>query len=396
MKVLQINSVPYGSTATISCSIARLVKESGSEVEVAFGYSYHPIKNFDFIKIGGYWNKAIHLGLSRLTGLHGVFSRIATYRFLRKVKEYDPDIIHLHNLHGWYINIPMLVSYINKYNKPVVWTLHDCWALTGHCPHYDMIGCDKWKTECHDCPIYNKYPKSYVDSSRKMHKLKKKWFGSIKNLTIVTPSEWLMKQVKVSYLKDKNCAVINNGIDLDKFRVISDINKSKDKFKLIAVSFGWDEKKGLDAIIELSKLLDDNYEITLVGTDDNVDKILPSRIKSIHRTQNQDELIRLYNESDVFINCTREENFPTVNIEAIACGLPVVTFNTGGSPEIIDETCGVVVPKNDVEAMANAIRRMKETPFLKDSCRTRSLNYERTSKFREYLLIYNEIYGKNY
>ena len=395
MKVLQINSVPYGSTATISCSIAKLVRDSGSEAEVAFGYSYHPIKNFEFIKIGGYWNKAIHLGLSRFTGLHGVFSRIATYQFLRKVKQYDPDIIHLHNLHGWYINIPMLISYINKYNKPVVWTLHDCWALTGHCPHYDMIGCDKWKTECHDCPIYKKYPKSYVDSSRRMHKLKKKWFGGIKNLTIVTPSEWLMQQVKLSYLKDKKCAVINNGIDLDKFRVIPEVKNSTDRFRLIAVSFGWDEKKGLDAIIELSKLLDDNYEITLVGTDDNVDKILPSSIKSIHRTQNQDELIKLYNESDAFINCTREENFPTVNIEAIACGLPVVTFNTGGSPEIIDETCGVVVPKNDVEAMANAIRRMRETPFLKEACMTRSLNYERTAKFREYLLVYNEIYGKN-
>lgn len=395
MKVLQINSVPYGSTATISCSIAKLVMESGSEAEAAFGYSYHPIQNFDFIKIGGYWNKAIHLGLSRLTGRHGVFSRIATYQFLRKVKQYDPDIIHLHNLHGWYINIPMLVAYINKYNKHVVWTLHDCWALTGHCPHYDMIGCDKWKNECHDCPIYNKYPKSYIDSSKRMHKLKKNWFGSIKNLTIVTPSEWLMKQVKLSYLKDKKCAVINNGIDLDKFRVISDINKSKDKFKLIAVSFGWDEKKGLDAIIELSKLLDDNYEITLVGTDDNVDKILPSSIKSIHRTQNQDELVRLYNESDVFINCTREENFPTVNIEAIACGLPVVTFNTGGSPEIIDETCGIVVPKNDVQAMACAIKQLSTNPLSKEACRKRALKYDQSEKFEEYIKLYENLYGSN-
>lgn len=391
MKVLQINSVPYGSTATISCSIAKLVKDSGSEAEVAFGYSYHPIKNFDYIKIGGYWNKAIHLGLSRLTGLHGVFSRIATYQLLRKVKVYDPDIIHLHNLHGWYINIPMLVSYINKYNKPVVWTLHDCWALTGHCPHYDMIGCDKWKTECHDCPIYNKYPKSYVDSSRKMHKLKKKWFGSIKNLTIVTPSEWLMQQVKLSYLKDKNCAVINNGIDLDKYNVSPTIYKSNDKFKILGLSIDWSYKKGLDVFVKLAELLDDSFEITLVGTNDELDKQLPANIRSIHRTQNQEELAQLYNESDVFVNPTREENFPTVNIEAIACGLPVITFNTGGSPEIIDETCGIVVPKDDLDALIKAIQKIRKNPLSRDACRKRALRYDRNKKFMEYIELYKSI-----
>lgn len=390
MKLFIINSVPYGSTATISLSIAKLANEAGIETKVAFGYSYHPVKD-DYVKIGGYWNKAIHMLLSRISGFHGVFSYWATYKLIKKIKGFNPDIIHIHNLHGWYINIPILVNYINKNDKKVLWTLHDCWALTGHCPHFDMIGCDRWKSECHDCPIYNKYPKSYVDRSRKMHQLKKKWFGGMKNLTIVTPSEWLKKQVSQSYLKDKNCVVINNGIDLNKFKILPAEKKIEDKFRIIGVSFGWDEKKGLDAFIQLSRLLDEKFEITLVGTDDRVDKILPANIRSIHRTQNQDDLVELYNKSDVFVNTTREENFPTVNIEALACGLPVITFNTGGSPEIPDETCGVVVPKNDVNALVEAIKSMKQHPIPRDVCRKRAMKFDKSEKFKEYIDLYEHL-----
>ena len=389
MKILEINSVPYGSTASISLHIAKLARENGMDAKVAFGYSYHPMKG-DYIKIGGYWNKAIHLMLSRITGLHGLFSKMATRRFLKWVKNYDPDIIHIHNLHGWYINIPMLVRYINDNHKKVVWTLHDCWALTGHCPHYDMIGCEKWKKECYDCPIYNKYPKSYVDASRRMHRLKKKWFGSIEDLTLVTPSEWLKRQVELSYLKDRKCVVINNGIDLNTFMILPSVKGKNNKIHILGVSFGWDEKKGLDVFIKLAELLDDNYEITMVGTDDGVDKLLPSRIKSIHRTQNQKELVEIYNKSDVFVNTTREENFPTVNIEALACGLPVITFNTGGSSEIPDETCGIVVQKNDLDALVTALESIKTKPFDKEICNKRAQSYNKDEKFMEYINLYKK------
>ena len=297
MKLLEINSVPYGSTATISLSIAKLAREEGMEAMVAFGYSYHPVKE-DYEKIGGYWNKAIHLMLSRLTGLHGVYSYFATYRLIKKIKYYNPDIIHIHNLHGWYINIPMLISYINRNNIRVVWTLHDCWALTGHCPHFDMIGCEKWKSECHNCPIHRSYPKTYIDGSRMMHRLKKKWFGGINNLTIVTPSKWLQKQVSQSYLKDKICLVINNGINLDVFHPIKSDFRNKyhieDKFIILGVSFGWDDKKGLDVFIELAKSLPANYQVVLVGTDEKVENILPKEIIAIRRTQNKKELAEIY------------------------------------------------------------------------------------------------------
>lgn len=393
MKILIINSVPYGSTATISFSIAKLAESVGIDAVVAFGYSYHPIKD-GYVKIGGYWNKAIHMMLSRLTGLHGVFSLFATYKLVKRIKKYNPDIIHIHNLHGWYINIPILIKYINRNKKKVIWTLHDCWALTGHCPHFDMIGCEKWKSKCQNCPIYNKYPKTYIDGSKKMHKLKKKWFGSIDDLTLVTPSQWLKEQVSQSYLKEKRCLIINNGIDLNKFRILPNIKRVDDKFHIIGVAFGWDEKKGLDAIIQLSEILDDSFDITLVGTDDKVDKMLPAKITSIHRTQNQDELVELYNKSDVFVNTTREENFPTVNIEALACGIPVVTFNTGGSPEIPDETCGVVVPKNDVNALAEAIKSMKKHSIPREVCRERAMRFDKKEKFVEYINLYKEIYGE--
>lgn len=392
MKILIINSIPYGSTATISCNIAKLAREAGYEAQVAFGYSYHPIQGFDFIKIGGYLDKGLHLILSRMTGLHGVFSHFATWQFIRQVKKYDPDIIHIHNLHGWYINIPMLVKYIKANSKPVVWTLHDCWAFTGHCPYYDMAGCQKWQNECSHCPSYKTYLKTYVDSSKTMFKLKKKWFSSIKNLTLVTPSQWLADQVKGSFLKDKRCIVINNGIDLSKFNIkLEDKQKTK-LFKILGVAFGWnDPRKGLDVFVKLSELLGNDCEITLIGTDDAVDKILPPSINSIHQTQNQEEMISIYNQSDVFVNPTREENFPTVNIEALACGLPVITFNTGGSPEIPDETCGVVVPKNDVNALVEAIKSMKQHPIPRDVCRKRAMKFDKLEKFKEYIDLYEHL-----
>lgn len=398
MKVLEINSVPYGSTATISYNIAKLARQNGIDCKVAYGYSYHPqIPESEYIKIGGYWNKAIHLILSRITGLHGIYSYLATKKFIRNAKDFAPDIIHIHNLHGWYINIPQLVNYVNKHNIKVVWTLHDCWAFTGHCPYYDLIDCNKWQKECFDCPIHKQYPRTDIDRSRKMFYLKKCWFGSLKNLTIVTPSEWLKDQVSKSFLKEKKCVVINNGIDLTRFKrnPNSEQNEEKSTFRILCVSFNWDKRKGLDAIIELSGLLGDNYEITMVGTDDNIDKILPKKIRSIHRTQNLDELVGLYSQSDVFVNTTREENFPTVNIEAIACEVPVITFRTGGSPEIIDDACGKVVPKNDVNALADAVRAMCNNPLSKEDCRRRAERlYNKDDRFMDYINLYKKIYAE--
>ena len=298
--------------------------------------------------------------MDRLTGLHGYFSYFSTLRFLRKVKKFSPDIIHIHNLHGWYINFPLFFKFIKKHNIPVVWTLHDCWSITGHCPHFTMIGCDRWKSGCFDCAQYKEYPKSILDTSKTMYKMKKKWFNGIENMTIVTPSKWLSEIIKQSYLSKYPVQIINNGIDLEVFKPTeSDLRKRlglSDTDKIIlGVSLGWNNKKGLDVFIELAKRLDSHYKIILVGTDNSTDALLPESVISIHRTSNRKELAEIYSAADVFVNPTREDTFPTVNVESLACGTPVITFRTGGSPEIIDESSGYVVETDDIDEMEKRI-----------------------------------------
>ena len=397
MNIFEINSVPYGSTCNIMLGVAEAAKESKHSVVTSSGYSTHPNKNLphNHFNIGGVVDKSLHMMLAKFTGFNGCFSHIPTLRLLRQLKKYNVDLIHLHNLHGWYVNIPMLFNYIKKHNIPVVWTLHDCWAMTGQCPHFTMAKCDKWKTGCHNCTQYRQYPQSYVDRTKTMWKLKKKWFTGVKNMTIVTPSQWLANLVKQSFLSEYQVKVINNGIDLSIFKpTASDFRKKyncEEKFILLGVAFGWDERKGLDVFIELLKRLDNKFQIVLVGTDDNVDKLLPDNIISIHRTQDSRELAEIYTAADLFVNPTREENFPTVNMEAIACGTPVITFNTGGSPETIDETCGIVVEKNDIDELQREILRFSEEKInLYEACLERAKLYCKETKFKEYIRLFNE------
>lgn len=393
MKILSINSVPYGSTCNVMTGIAELASKNHSVI-VAAGYSTHPVVfSIPNIKIGGIINKALHMCLATLTGYIGCFSFISTKAFLKKVDQINPDIIHLHNLHGWYINIPILFRYIKKHNIRVVWTLHDCWSFTGHCPHFVMAKCDKWKSKCKNCPSYRGYPKSIWDNAQKMYNRKKRWFTGVNDLTLVAPSEWLADLVKDSYLKEYSVKVINNGIDLSVFKPTESNFREKysvgNKKIVLGVAFGWGEKKGLDVFVELAKRLPEDYQIVLVGTDDGIDKMLPDKIISIHRTQDQKELAEIYTAADLFVQTTREDNFPTVNLEALACGTPVLTFNTGGSPECIDETCGFVVEKDDIESLTEKIIQISETnPFSAENCIKRASMYDYNRKFREYLSLY--------
>lgn len=401
MKIVFINSVPYGSTASVCIGVSNVAKAHNFQTELAFGYSYHPMRELqnNYIKIGSAFDKLMHMKLSKLTGKHGMYSKCATRKLIKKLTEIKPDILHLHNLHGWYINLPILFDYIKKNDIKVIWTLHDCWAFTGHCPHFTMVKCDKWRTLCHDCPQYKDYPSAYVDKTRKMYDLKKEWFTGVKNMTIVTPSQWLAELVKQSFLKEYPVKVINNGIDLNVFKPTeSDFRKKynlEDKKVVLGVAFGWGVRKGLDVFVELSKRLPDNYKIVLVGTDESVDKQLPSNILSIHRTQNQKELAEIYSAADVFVNPTREENYPTVNMESIACGTPVITFRTGGSPEIIDENTGIAVDVDDFDTLEKEIIRVCDTaPYPLPSCLERAKHFDKNEKFVEYFEIYNKILEK--
>ena len=393
MKVLQVNTVyPNGSTGKIARGIKDMCEQEKIECKVAYRYCEGKEKIEDTYTVSSFLDCHIHNRLSQRTMLQGCFSRLKTYFFLKKVDKFAPDIIHLHNIHGSFINHKMLFKYIKKNHIKVIWTLHDCWSFTGHCPYFDMIGCEKWKDECGNC---SQKGGSYIDASSKMQKNKKEWFTGVENMTLVTPSNWLADLVKQSFLKDYSVKVINNGIDLSIFKPTDSNFREKyniqDKFILLGVAFGWGKRKGLDVFIELSKRLDKTFQIVLVGTDERVDKLLPKNIISIHRTQNQTELAQIYSASDLFVNPTREENFPTVNIEALACGTPIVTFKTGGSPEIIDKNCGRVVEKNDLEGLIRAISEIKEQkPYSEEACLKRARNFDMSVKFAEYIDLYKE------
>ena len=293
----------------------------------------------------------------------------------------------------------MLFEYINKHAIPVIWTFHDCWAFTGQCPYFDIVGCDKWKKGCHHCPQIHVEPKSlFLDTSRFMWNKKRKLFNLPQQMTIVTPSRWLADLTRESFFKNYPIKVINNGINLDVFKPApSDFREKynrKDKYILLGVANEWGERKGLDVFIELANRLDDSYQIVLVGTNDNVDKQLPVNIISIHKTYNQKELAEIYTAADLFVNPTREENFPTVNIEALACGLPVITFETGGSVEIIDEYCGQSVKRNDIDVLIKGIADIRNIPYERDACIRRSKNFNMSDKFQEYIALYDEILAK--
>lgn len=401
MRIVQINGGAKGSTGKIMMGIAEVARAQGHEVMCA-----SPItttnrdagENCGYYRIGTFNSRRVNVALARITGFNGCFAWLETYKLLKKIDEFKPDIIHLHNLHDSYINLSMLFSYIKKHNVPTVWTLHDCWAFTGQCPHFTIVKCDKWKAGCHNCPQYKEYPASLYDNTKKMWQLKKKWFTGVKNMTIVTPSEWLAGLARESYLKQYPIEVINNGIDLNVFKPTHSNFREQygipgDKYIVLGVSFAWGYRKGLDCFVEMAEKLDEQYQIVLVGTDDEIDKNLPHNIISIHRTQNQKELAEIYSVAEVFVMPTREENYPTVNMEAIACGTPVVTFDTGGSPEMLDDKTGIVVDANDIEATKKAIKDICEKKRCNDEeyIVAYSKNFDMKKRFAEYIELYANV-----
>lgn len=402
MTVFEINSVPYGSTGRIMFQIADEINQAGGRVYTSASYTKPRGETFpkNYYQIGNIIGKTAHIILAKITGYQGCFSHFATYRLIRKIKKINPDIIHLHNLHGWYLNWPMLFSYLKKADIPVVWTLHDCWSFTGHCPHFMAVSCEKWKTQCYDCPLYKKYPGSFWDDSKTQYALKKKCFVGVPNLTIVTPSQWLADLIKQSFLKDYHPIVIHNGIDLKKFKpTVSSFRKQyhlENRTILLGVAFDWGPRKGIEDFKRLAQELSEEYVIVLVGVSKNVAETLSEQIVVIPCTQSQEELAKIYSAADLFVNPTLEDNFPTVNLEALACGTPVVTYDTGGSPESLTEQCGKVVPYKDYLALKDAICEMKSAkPVMKHSCRERALLYGRENAYRSYIDLYRKCMKKS-
>ena len=400
MRVFQINAVPYGSTGRIMVQIAQLLEQQGHDALCTTGFTWEKCTYDKYFITSSLPEKTWHMTMARLTGLNGCFSVMATRRLLRRLEAFQPDLIHLHNLHCWYVNLPMLFRYIKRHDIPVVWTFHDCWPITGHCPHFALSGCEKWKTGCRDCSAFRRYPECLFDDSKAMWHRKKKWFTGVGELTVVTPSHWLAGLVKQSYLRDYPVRVIHNGIDLQVFRPTdSDFRQRygcRDQFLLLGVAYDWNRSKGTDVFIELSKRLPDRFRIVLVGTNEELDHTLPDSIISIHRTASVQELAEIYTAADLFVNPTREDTYPTVNMEALACGTPVLTFRTGGSPEIPDETCGSVVAPDDIDAMEQEILRIeREKPFTAEACLKRAAGFHKNDRFAEYIKLYEQLTGSS-
>lgn len=399
MKVLQINTVfETGSTGRIAYDLANAINMNGDECFVAYGQGHTTYeKSF---KIGTKLENHFHNLFSRLFDKQGLYTKKGTNKLIQYIKLIKPDIIHLHNLHGNYLNIEILFNYLETADVPVVWTLHDCWPFTGHCAYFDFINCNKWMVECSICPSIHSYPTSFfIDNSKTNYSIKKFLFNKITKLTIVTPSLWLKTAANQSFLKKFETKVINNGINTDIFKP-RDVNTLRqkldlgDKIILLGVSAeGFEGRKGLKYFIELIDALNDSFKLILIGVKNNELEKIPKKVVTITRTNNTNELAEYYSLADIFLNPTLEDNFPTTNLEALACGTPIITFNTGGSPEVIDKNTGKVVEKTNGIAFLNAVIEMNSQFKLNNTllCREKAIvKYDKTVMYQEYLHLYQQ------
>jgi len=387
MKIVQINAVyGQGSTGKICKAVSKLLDDK--QIENYVLCSYGTTKADNVIKCASRKYIKIQACKSHIFGNYGFNSHIATKRIIKEIKKINPDIIHLHNIHGHDCHLKYLFSFLKKRRTKLFWTFHDCWAFTGYCPNYDMVNCNQWKQECCNCPQKKAFS-VLIDNSTSLQRRKKILFDGL-DLNIIVPSEWMARQVRESFLKEYPIKVINNGINLSIFAPSIEEKDTKENKKVVlGVAYNWDERKGLDVFLKLCSDLDESYQIVLVGTNVKIDKKLPERIISIHRTKDQKELARLYSIADVFVNPTREENFPTTNIESLACGTPVITFNTGGSAEMLTNETGIIVEKNDYIALYEAIRFVCEKkPFSREACRKQAENFNCEKVYEEYVKLY--------
>ncbi len=396
MKIVQINATcGVGSTGRICVGISEQL--NAEKIENYILYSSKTNGYPQGLQCSNDLDIKLQSLKSHAFGNYGFNSKKSTKKMIQYLEKIKPDIVHLHNIHGHDCDLDLLFSYFKEKKQKLVWTFHDCWTFTAYCAYFSMSNCEKWKSGCFNCSQKKRFSFLF-DKSKELFEKKKELFSGL-DLTIVTPSKWLSQVVKESFFKDYPIKVVYNGISLDIFKPTeSDFKKryniQEDCKVVLGVSLEWGQRKGLDVFTELSKrLYDKNYQIVLVGTNLETDKHLPDNIISIHRTESQKELSEIYTAADVFVNPTRDEVLGLVNIEAIACGTPVITFNSGGSPECIDKTCGIVVDCDDVDAVVEQIDFVcTQKPFDEEDCIKYAENFDKQNNFRKYLDIYREIY----
>jgi len=388
-KLLQINVCSAVlSTGRIAEDISKVATQYGWETYIAWGRYAKPSVSTQ-IRVGSRWDMYLHYAANKLFDGEGLMSKSATRKLIQQIESISPDIIHLHNIHDHYLNYPLLFEYLATLNTPVVWTQHDCWAFTGGCMYYDMQKCSKWKTECLNCPEHRSL---LVDRTERQYALRRDLLAKIKNLVYIPVSDWLADALRESHQKMRPIKTIHNGVDVSLFKPVKRSQENKGKFRIIGVAAVWDKRKGLDDFIKLRSMLPSEYEITLVGLTQKQVNELPEGIVGITRTNNVHELVQLYSDADVFVNPTYSDNFPTTNIEALACGTPVITYKTGGSPEAVDDETGVVVKQGDISSLVSAIKKMKDNPLSSIACRKRAENmFDKDKCFEKYIKLYEDL-----
>lgn len=403
MKVIQINvTANWGSTGRIVEDIGKEVIRRGGQSYVAYG-RYKNVSSSSLIKIGTRWDGYFH-GLQSVIGdRHGLGSVAPTYHLIKQINNICPDLIHLHNIPGYYINYPVLFKYLAAIDIPIVWTLHDCWAFTGHCVYFSYVNCQKWKTECQFCPQKRSYPQSlFVDRSKKNFWEKRHWFTSLgERLTLVPVSDWLADMVQQSFLKDCSFHRIYNGIDTNLFRPIVDSRKRiNDKYCLhykkliLGVANIWNVRKGLEDFVKLRSLLSDDYLIFLIGLSKRQIASLPNGIIGLERTDNLTQLVEIYSAADVYVNFSKEETFGLTTVESMSCGTPVLAYNATALPEIVSENTGVIVPIGDLEQAAIQVKEICKIgkEFYADCCRKRAVSlFKKEDSITEYLNLYENV-----
>lgn len=373
--------------------IYHILEEQGHTPMIAYGRQ-EADKSLQAWKFGSSLDMGMHVLSTFFKGEHGFSSKGQTEKLIQKIKQWNPDVIHLHNIHGFILQVELLFSYLKQAKKPVVWTLHDCWAYTGHCAFYDYNACEGWKSGCKSCKEYRKtYPYAlFCNRTASNFERKKRAFTGVENLTLVMPSLWLKKEAEKSFLKDYPMEVIPNGIDLQKFHPMQSSLRNRlqleGKFVILGVANVWERRKGLEYFVELAAQLPKQMQIILIGLSKKQIKGLPSNILGIERTSSIEELAEYYAMANVFVNATLEDNFPTTNLEALACGTPVITFQTGGSPESVEEGCGYVVEKGNTQALLEAIYKEEKNPCDFEKCRKKAEEYEKNKRFQEYIDLY--------
>lgn len=401
VRLLQINiTANWGSHGKIAEGIGLLAMAKGWESHIAYG-RWCTASQSELYHIGSNMDEAIHGIASRIFDNHGQMSGRATRKLIDHIESIHPDIIHLHNIHGYYLNYPLLFEYLRVSHIPVVWTLHDCWPYTGHCAHYMSAHCQQWQTHCGQCPQKNSYPRSMLhDRSYQNFEDKRRYFTALDNLTLVPVSKWLERELGKSFLKDKAVRQIYNGIDTALFVPSAGDESVRLKYLIppkthiiLGVASNW-YKKGLPDFTQLASLLDDKYTIVLVGLNKREMKRIPPNIVGVPRTESQADLVALYREADVYFNPTWEDNFPTTNLEALACGTPVVTYRTGGSPEAVGEGTGFVIAQGDLQTAVMLIENIcgSGKVHYRQACRERAVSmFNREANFKAYLKLYEDI-----